>query len=102
MTCGHPSCAMFTLMAKGCESCARRARYGLIIAALTTEVDEVPLASSTLDALDALAHVMEDRHALIRRQRKELFEEQREAQRGAREAFAEGRSEGQREGGDRW
>jgi hypothetical protein len=99
MTCGHPSCAVF----KGkCEACVRRARYGLIIAALTTEVDEIPLASSTLDALDALADVMRDRHELLARHRKEMFEEQREAQRGARDAFAEGRFEGQREGGDRW
>ena len=62
-----------------CEACVRRRRYGRIVSAIVG-----------LDALDALADVMRDRHRMLKRHNKELLEESREAQRGARDAYAEG------------
>lgn len=82
-----------------CEECARRRRYGAIVEALCIEGDEPPFARVTLDALEALAELMSDRHRVIRQYRQELFEEQREGQRAAREAFADGHVEGQRGAG---
>ncbi len=77
-----------------CETCSRRRRYGAIVQALTVESDEPPFSRSTLDALDALADVMRDRHRLIRQHQRELIDEQRGAQRDANYAHAEGYAEG--------
>ena len=103
MNCGAPVC--FSLR-RPCESCARRARYGRLVVPILvmweTERDSyrgrtdqaaiVFIADARhfyLDALDALASVMEDRHRLIRQHRRELAEEI-EAQRAGRDGYREG------------
>lgn len=98
MSCGAPTCAFFK---DKCESCARRRRYGAIVEALNSFRWAAGLSQSCLrmgaerlDALDALAEIMEDRHRLIRAHREEMNDEIRGMQRDASDAYAEGRADG--------
>ena len=94
MSCGAPVC--FSLRRR-CEICARRARYGVIAAAILV-VWDARTKFLCLDGLDALAAIMEDRHRLIRQHRRELNEEIRDAQRAGRDGYQEGLHDGRRAG----
>jgi hypothetical protein len=85
-----------------CADCRRRVAYGAIVDVLCSEVDEPPFARWTLDALDALALIMIDRHRLIAAHRKELNDEIKAAQRESTASYREGMHDGQMSAREDW
>ncbi len=104
-----------------CPTCARRRQYGTLAVAVTT-LYETEVASYRgkgglrttrvfladvnafyLDALDALAAVMQDRHRILQAHRRELRDESRVGQQDARAAYADGYADGVHRGqGESW